>query len=127
MVRIVLASVAVSACSVPDLNLDGKQCPCAADYVCDTATNTCVRPSDGGPIDATPSTCAVDVVGNKQNTCVIRTDHTMWCVGQNGRGQLGIGTTKSSLEFVQVGTLTGVKQIALGAQNGFALDDSGAV
>ena len=33
--------VLLAACSVPAVNLDGKQCPCAAGYTCQTSTNTC--------------------------------------------------------------------------------------
>jgi hypothetical protein len=34
---------AAAACSVPDLDLTGKQCPCVAGWICDTDTNTCVE------------------------------------------------------------------------------------
>lgn len=53
--------VAFGACSVDDLSLEGKQCPCVDDYICNPATNTCQRDpltidapgSDGiPPIDA---------------------------------------------------------------------------
>jgi hypothetical protein len=37
----VLAVVALAACSVPDVTLEGKQCPCSDGYSCNTATNTC--------------------------------------------------------------------------------------
>ncbi len=30
------------ACTVDDLSLEGKQCPCTTGYTCDLATNTCV-------------------------------------------------------------------------------------
>ncbi len=39
---------ALAACSVPSVSLDGKACPCPADYTCNQATNTCVRADDGG-------------------------------------------------------------------------------
>lgn len=52
------ASVAVAvACSVDTLDVEGKQCPCAGGFVCDTSTNTCVTsvpappPVDGGAPD----------------------------------------------------------------------------
>jgi hypothetical protein len=34
--------VALLSCSVGDLTLTGKECPCTAKYVCDVATNLCV-------------------------------------------------------------------------------------
>jgi hypothetical protein len=45
---------ALAACSVPDLDLTGKQCPCPTGYVCDTSRNMCERslPSDGRAIDS---------------------------------------------------------------------------
>jgi hypothetical protein len=44
----------LAACSVPDLDLTGKQCPCPTGYVCDTSRNMCVRslPADGPRIDS---------------------------------------------------------------------------
>jgi len=42
--------VAGSACSVDEIDLDGKKCPCADGYVCDSTSNTCVKEgaSSGG-------------------------------------------------------------------------------
>jgi hypothetical protein len=34
--------LAAGACSVDDLDLTGKRCPCVAGFVCDTTTDTCV-------------------------------------------------------------------------------------
>ena len=36
-----LAALALTACSVPGVTLEGKQCPCADGYTCNIATNTC--------------------------------------------------------------------------------------
>jgi hypothetical protein len=47
MWRMRIAAIATSwlavACSVPALDVDGKACPCADGYVCDTTSNTCVH------------------------------------------------------------------------------------
>lgn len=47
--------VALAACSVAELDLTGKKCPCTSGYVCDLTTSTCVvgvpdaaLPVDGG-------------------------------------------------------------------------------
>ncbi len=40
-------AVALAACSVPDVDLTGKSCPCPSGYVCDTAKNTCARSLTG--------------------------------------------------------------------------------
>jgi hypothetical protein len=46
----------LSACSVPTVSLDGKQCPCVDEgYVCDTLTNRCLATNDGGVIIDSPA------------------------------------------------------------------------
>lgn len=49
---VLVAIVTLAACSVPDLELDGKQCPCTTGYTCNTATMTC-HPTDAS-VDAPP-------------------------------------------------------------------------
>jgi len=41
--RFVLVVLGVSACVVPEVNLEGRPCPCTSGWVCDEDTNTCVR------------------------------------------------------------------------------------
>jgi len=55
--RVLIAAIAALAgCSVPELSLDGKQCPCVeTGYVCDTLTNRCLATNDGGGIIDSPS------------------------------------------------------------------------
>jgi len=43
-----------------------------------------------------------------KHTCARKTDGTLWCWGHNENGQLGDGTTTSSVTAVQVAGLTGV-------------------
>lgn len=51
------ALLLLAACSVPDVSLEGKQCPCADGYVCDTPTNRCFPGNgDGGIIDSLSTT-----------------------------------------------------------------------
>lgn len=38
-----LAAALVGACILPDLDLEGRPCPCAEGYGCDLTTNTCVE------------------------------------------------------------------------------------
>jgi hypothetical protein len=40
--RTLWTALALVACRVPDVDLGGKQCPCADGYTCEAATNTCV-------------------------------------------------------------------------------------
>jgi hypothetical protein len=49
------STLALAACSVPPLSLDGKECPCTDGYVCDTLTNRCLATNDGGMIIDTPA------------------------------------------------------------------------
>jgi prepilin-type N-terminal cleavage/methylation domain-containing protein len=59
------------------------------------------------------------VIGLKY-TCVLKTDNTVWCWGDNTYGQLGINNTTQQLTPVQVlgtggtGYLTGVSKVASG-------------
>lgn len=77
MIRGAWVLLVVASCTVPDVDLDGRPCPCATGYVCDTSRNVCVRPTagrdagepppgtdagdrDGGATDAgAPTDCAV--------------------------------------------------------------------
>ena len=46
----------LAACSVPELSLEGKQCPCVdVGFVCDEITNRCLPVNDGGTIIDTPA------------------------------------------------------------------------
>jgi hypothetical protein len=57
--------ITASACVVPDVDLDGRPCPCAMGWVCDDTRNVCVRPDDGSTPDggtdsSTPDTSIPD-------------------------------------------------------------------
>jgi alpha-tubulin suppressor-like RCC1 family protein len=54
-----------------------------------------------------------DGIGD-DHTCAIRTDHTLWCWGGNGYGQLGTGGTGSASTPVQVGTDTDWATVSAG-------------
>jgi hypothetical protein len=45
------AAVALPACSVDDLDLAGRSCPCVAGWSCDPTTHKCI-PDDQAPLDA---------------------------------------------------------------------------
>jgi len=56
VIRALVVVALVTACSVPPVSLEGKQCPCVeAGYVCDTQTNRCLLTNDGGRIIDTPA------------------------------------------------------------------------
>jgi Tol biopolymer transport system component len=47
-----LFALVLCACRVPDVDLSGRMCPCIDSYVCDPATQTCVRELPDGAADA---------------------------------------------------------------------------
>lgn len=49
------AVVALSACILPELGLEGRPCPCAEGWTCDPATDTCVQ-DDVDPVTTTTTT-----------------------------------------------------------------------
>jgi hypothetical protein len=52
-VAAIAASTMLAGCSIPEVDLEGKQCPCAAGYTCELSTNTCHASAGDGPrIDA---------------------------------------------------------------------------
>lgn len=53
------ACLVLGACSLGEVDLTGKECPCAQGWVCDRAANECVREHDGGP-DAGPEDAGLD-------------------------------------------------------------------
>jgi alpha-tubulin suppressor-like RCC1 family protein len=55
---------------------------------------------------------ATDVAVSYGNTCALLANHTVWCWGDNSRGQLGDGTTMPSLVPVQVSGLVNVVQLS---------------
>ncbi len=44
--------------------------------------------------------------GDGYHTCGVRTDHTLWCWGYNGQGQLGVGNTTGRTVPTRVGSDT---------------------
>jgi alpha-tubulin suppressor-like RCC1 family protein len=57
----------------------------------DGTTTERVRPA---PVDGTTGfTAALEITAGGLHTCGLKTDHTTWCWGANGDGQLGDGTT----------------------------------
>jgi hypothetical protein len=45
-------AIALAGCSVPDVDLAGKHCPCSSAYVCDEATQRCVRAGSDAAVDS---------------------------------------------------------------------------
>src|SRR5690606_30506894 len=88
-----------------------------------------VKPIDAPEIDApiveAPPQGRKIVVGDHAS-CVLLTDATVRCWGENASGQLGDGTGKDSATPVKL-NLRGVKDIVLGAAHGCAVLDDDSV
>jgi hypothetical protein len=115
-VRILLA-LALIGCSVPDLSLEGKQCPCVDEgYVCDELTNRCLKTNDGGVIIDTPSAtqCLPDVVETEvyRYTGMFDWQHedASW-MGTTTEIQQTSSTVQNSYAFKTSAELTGAKDV----------------
>lgn len=85
----------------------GQAC-CASETTRACATNTyCTA--------GTCQACVGDITFGRHHTCVVKHDHTVWCVGDNAHGQLGFGLVGSSM-------LTWVQ--ARDATTGIAISDA---
>jgi alpha-tubulin suppressor-like RCC1 family protein len=108
------------SCSVPDIDLSGKSCPCtAAPWICHP-DGTCVRtqgqPScvNGGPYDHD--------AGNA-HTCAIECG-ALYCWGAAANGRLGLGAavTADVERPTQVGVRTDWVRVSTGADHTCAID-----
>ncbi|MEO5331963.1 MAG: Ig-like domain-containing protein [Magnetococcus sp. YQC-5] len=66
-------------------------------------------------------------IGGNNFSVALKSDGTVWTWGENGKGQLGHGTTTNSSTPVQVSGLSGVTAIAAGITNTVALKSNGTV
>jgi alpha-tubulin suppressor-like RCC1 family protein len=58
----------------------------------------------------------LQVSGGQGHTCGVRTDHTLWCWGWNGSGQLGLGNRQNHLLPQQVGVENDWQSVAVGSR-----------
>lgn len=64
---------------------------------------------------------AVRITAGSSHTCVVASDGTVWCWGNNGSGQLGIGTWANTVTPTQVTLSTTARVVAAGGQTTCAL------
>jgi alpha-tubulin suppressor-like RCC1 family protein len=67
----------------------------------------------------------VDLTSGSGHSCALTSAGTVWCWGQNDRGQLGLGTLVNALAPAEVPNLSGVIQIEAGASYTCALLEDG--
>ena len=120
------------ACSVAELNPEGKRCPCRGEFVCDPVKKVCLRASsstDGGSGDA--GSCPTVPVLNKRalssgktHVCAVQSG-ALYCWGKNADGQLGHGTTQLENAPRQVGTDSDWRAVSAGWEHTCALHENG--
>jgi hypothetical protein len=97
--------------------------------------NTYGQLGDGTNTDATlpvqvvsatgPLTNAIAIDAGENYACALRSDHTIWCWGRNGDGQLGTGNNIDRNTAAPVIGIADAVQVATGAWHACALRTSG--
>jgi alpha-tubulin suppressor-like RCC1 family protein len=82
----------------------------------------------GAPLDgAAPSVRTCTVATSGTSTCACKSDGSLWCWGDNGKGQLGNGTTDRSLLPIAVPGIGRVIDVVVLQRTTCALSADGAV
>jgi alpha-tubulin suppressor-like RCC1 family protein len=85
-------------------------------------------PSEPLPVAVTDVPDAVSALAcGARFTCVLRSDYTVWCWGDNAAGQLGNGTIDPSAVAVPVADLPGAWSISAGFAHACAVTSAGRV
>src|SRR5664279_5542193 len=80
------------------------------------------------PATAAGTQCAIDLAAGDDHTCAVRTDGTVWCWGQNDRGQVGDDMTIDAVIPTQVSGMTvAATAVAGGGLHTCALGSDGSV
>jgi alpha-tubulin suppressor-like RCC1 family protein len=69
--------------------------------------------------------CFTKIAAKGGSACALRTDGTLFCWGNNTRGQLGMITTKPVIGPTRIETLKNVRDVSLGGEFGCALTAEG--
>ncbi|HEX8027491.1 MAG TPA: hypothetical protein VF491_03470, partial [Vicinamibacterales bacterium] len=78
-----------------------------------------------GLVAGVTAATAQTLAGGANHSVILKSDGTVWTVGQNGVGQLGDGTNTTRTTPVQVSGLTDVVAIASGSNHVMALTSTG--
>lgn len=69
----------------------------------------------------------IKVEAGTEFSIALKSDHSLWAWGNNANGQLGIGSTNSQADPVQIGTDTDWKSISTGAFHAVAIKNDGTL
>jgi hypothetical protein len=112
-----------AACSVGDLDLSGKQCPCAAGWTCDTATNICMQGAvamDSGSDDAGSSDGAAPADGQTAGIFVLSNMGPRWATPNSIRWQWSVSGGDST-KFQAYEMVTGTSASDVQTRSGSAV------
>lgn len=120
----------ITSCDEPLLDCDGlaeNGCevdPASSDEHCGGCGSACAA-----GLACTESECGriSSVSLGAYHSCVVRTGGSVWCWGQNDRGQLGNGTRAASLAPTRVVGVEGARDVACGFASTCALLETGEV
>lgn len=103
----------VASCSVGELDLTGKQCPCASGYVCDVPSNTCSRGvADGGAELDAPSDALASPDRDPDALIVVRDLKVAWTAPATVRWEWTVAGKAADFQAYEVATATTADDLA---------------
>lgn len=117
-----LVSVGAGARGSCGLHADGTvTCWGCVEYLADSATAPHCMTIDTSPTALALPMAAHQLAVGGQHACALLSDGSVWCAGRNDHGQLGDGSTTSSLAAVQVKGVTGATAVSAGRRHSCAI------
>lgn len=106
--------VAIASCSVGELDLEGKACPCTSDYVCDVASSTCVRtlPAEGGVAIDAPDDALVEPERDPDARIVVTNLRSVWTTPAAVRWEWTVEGSAADFQAYEVATATTAADLA---------------
>ncbi len=110
-------------CSFPDPECGGRKYePNAGEYAGQCVPSSCTNP-------------VVELGFGRRHACALRSDHTVWCIGNNEQGEVGTGSVSPTrvVEWTQVrddvlrAPITDATGLGVGAEHSCAVRAGGAV
>jgi len=96
----IIVVLGMAACVVPEVNLEGRPCPCTSGWVCDEATNTCVQTD---VMDASVADVPAEDTSRVDSTSM---DSSVMDTSRPDAGDVGMDTGDSGLDACSTTTVT---------------------